>query len=322
MRVLLVKTSSLGDVVHNLPVVSDLVRHFPEVAVDWVVEEGFADIPRLHPAVRRVIPVAVRRWRQQLLQLDTWRQMRGFRQQLRCTPYDLVLDSQGLIKSAMIAGQAALAPNGAICGYSADSAREPLAAHFYDRTFQVAKDLHAVLRNRRLAASAFGIGLAPALDYGIAATPSVATWLPQGDYAVLLTATSRADKEWSEPDWLALGSALIATGLRCVLPAGNPTEQQRAARLTSSLGRAVAAPPMSLAELAGLLSGAALVVGVDTGLVHLAAALNRPTLALFCGSEPQLTGVYAGEQAINLGRRGAPASAHEAVNAALRLLRG
>lgn len=322
MRVLLVKTSSLGDVVHNLPVVSDIVRHIPGVVIDWVVEEGFTDIPRLHPGVRQVIPVAVRRWRQQWLRPATWRQMADFRRQLRQQSYDLVLDTQGLLKSALIARQAALAPNGHRCGQDADSAREPLSARFYDRTFGVARDLHAVERNRRLAAAALGVDvLPPVLDYGIAAAPLAASWLPKGDYAVLLTATSRADKEWPEPDWLALGSALIATGLRCVLPAGSSLERQRTARLTSSLGRAVAAPGMSLAELAGLLSSAAIVVGVDTGLVHLAAALNRPTLALFCASDPELTGVHANERAVNLGRRGGPPSAHDVVVAALRLLR-
>ena len=118
--------------------------------------------------------------------------------------------------------------------------------------------------------------------------------MPAGDYAVLLTATSRADKEWPDDDWLALGMALIATGLRCVLPSGSAAERGRAAALANSLGRAIAAPPMNLAELAGLLAGAALVVGVDTGLAHLAAALKRPTLALYCASDPELTGVLAG----------------------------
>jgi heptosyltransferase-1 len=321
MRILLVKTSSLGDVVHNLPVVSDLARRFPDAAIDWVVEEGFVDIPRLHPAVGRVIPVATRRWRRQLLRPATWHQMAEFRKQLRLETYDLVLDTQGLLKSALIAGQATLAPDGCRWGQDADSAREPLAARFYDKTVRVARDLHAVERNRRLAAAALDSAVEPRLDYGIAAAPLRATWLPKGDYAVLLTATSRTDKEWPEPDWLALGSALIATGLRCVLPAGSALERQRASHLTSSLGRAVTAPAMSLAELAGLLSSAAIVVGVDTGLVHLAAALNRPTLALFCASDPELTGVCVGERAINLGRRGTPPSAHDAVVVALWLLR-
>lgn len=320
MRILLVKTSSLGDVIHNLPVVSDLVRRHPGVIVDWVVEEAFADIPRLHPAVRRVIPVAMRRWRHKLWSPATWRQWRAFRDQLQLESYDLVLDSQGLIKSAVIARQARLAADGRRSGFDAASAREPLAARFYDQHFRVARNQHAVERNRQLAAAAAGTvtGLPP--DYGIAAAPLCADWLPKGGYVVLLTATSRADKEWPEPDWQALGLALIATGLRCVLPAGTANERARAARLVSSLGRAVAAPPMALAELASLLAGAALVIGVDTGLVHLAAALGRPTLALYCGSDPSLTGLHGGTDCVNLGGRGAPPTAHEVVDQALRLL--
>jgi heptosyltransferase-1 len=316
VRILLVKTSSLGDVVHNLPVVSDLARHMPNAEIDWVVEEDFTEIPALHPAVRRVLPVAVRRWRKSLLTPATWREMAAFRQVLRAQRYDAVLDSQGLLKSAAIAAQT----SGKHFGYDRASAREPLAARFYDQALPVAKDLHAVERNRRLAGQAFGYALASAPDYGIVAPPLAADWLPGGDYAVLLTATSRADKEWPEEDWRGLGLALIATGLRCILPAGSATERGRAASLANDLGRASAAPPLKLTELAGLLAGAALVVGVDTGLVHLAAALGRPTLAIYAGSDPQLTGVLAGATAINLGSRGAPPATGAVIGQALRLL--
>lgn len=320
MRILLVKTSSLGDVIHNLPVASDLRRRLPDAAIDWVVEESFAEIPRLHPAVDRVIPVAVRRWRRRLLAAATWREMAEFKRQLRRQAYDLVLDSQGLAKSGLIAAQARLAGGGRRCGYAREAARESLAARFYDEGFLIPRNAHAVERNRWLAAAALGYAPDLPLDYGIAAPALAADWLPKGGYAVLLTATSRDDKLWPEPDWLALGSALAATGLRCVLPGGSPAERQRAGRLANALGRAVAAPAMNLTDLAGLLAGAALVVGVDTGLVHLAAALGRPTLALFCASEPGLTGVHAGERAINLGGCNAPPSARQAVDAALGLL--
>lgn len=319
MQILLVKTSSLGDVVHNLPVVSDLRARLPQAKIDWVVEEGFADLPRLHPGIRNVIPVAWRRWRRHLLSPATWGEMAACRRQLRQCAYDAVLDTQGLLKSALIARQAGLAPQGRRLGFDRGSAREPIAARHYDETFAVAKDLHAVERNRRLAAAAFGYACAGGPDYGIAAPPLSAGWLPRRNYAVLLTATSRADKLWPEEDWQALGLALVATGLQCVLPGGNSDERQRAARLAAKLGRAVAAPPLGLAAMAGLLAGADVVVGVDTGLVHLAAALGRPTLALFCGSDPALTGVHA-DGAVNLGGREAPPSARDVVAAALKLL--
>jgi heptosyltransferase I len=316
MRILLVKTSSLGDVIHNLPVATDLRRRFADAVIDWVVEESFADLPRLHPAVRKIIPVAVRRWRKALLSPATWTEIGAYRRAVTAERYDAVLDTQGLLKSALIAARA----RGQKMGYAADSVREPLAARFYDRTFAIPRNLHAVERNRRLAAAAFGYSVDELpLDYGIAAPPLAAPWLPAGDYAVLLTATSRADKEWPEADWLALGQALITMGMRCVLPAGSAAERERAERLAATLGRAVAAPPLGLTELAGLMAGARIVIGVDTGLTHLAAALDRPTVAIFCGSDPTLTGVFAGARAVNLGGIGKPPGAGEVLAACRKL---
>lgn len=322
MRILLVKTSSLGDVIHNLPVAGDLARRFPGIAIDWVVEAAFAEIPRLHPAIDRIIPVAVRRWRRHLLSPATWREMSAFRESLRAEAYDAVLDTQGLLKSGLMTGQTRLAPGGHRIGYSRQAAREPLAARFYDRTYTLPKNIHAVERNRWLAAVAFGYAEELAslpLDYGIA-VPAPAAATSAAPYAVLLTATSRDDKLWPEGAWLALAAALHGRGLRCVLPAGTDAERERAQRLAGGMADGEAAPPMSLTELAALLSGARLVVGVDTGLVHLAAALGRPTLALFCGSDPDLTGVFAGQDAINLGRRGAAPSPEKTIGAALRLV--
>ena len=299
MRILLIKTSSLGDVVHNLPVVTDLRRKFPEAQIDWIVEEGFREIPRLHPGLNRVIPVALRRWRRALLAPATWREMRSFRAALQAQSHDLVIDTQGLLKSVLIARMA----RGRRCGYSAASAREPLAARFYDAAYDVPKDLHAVERNRRLASLAAGYNASDAADYGVAATPAPPS---AGPSAMLLTATSRDDKLWPEQRWVALGRALHQRGLSCLLPAGSADERARAERLAQAIPAAVALPPMSLTELAGQLAAARVVIGVDTGLVHLAVALGRPTLALFCASDPALTGVCASTPAINLGARGRP----------------
>lgn len=323
--ILLVKTSSLGDVVHNLPVVSDLRANFPNVAIDWVVEEGFAEIPGLHPAVRRVIPVALRRWRKTLLSAASWREMAAFRRDLRRQAYDVVLDTQGLVKSGLIVSQARLAANGhgRRCGYAAEAAREPLAAQFYDAGFAIPKNLHAVERNRGLAAAACAYLPDLPLDYGIAALPLTAAWLPPGPYAVLFTATSRADKQWPDERWLKLAAALAAKSLGCVLPSGTQAEREHAHRLSQGMSLALLAPPLSIADLAGLCSGARLVVGLDTGLTHLAAALGRPTVALFCGSDPLLTGVYAGASApigaCNLGKQGVAPNVESVIAVATEL---
>ncbi|MDR2000928.1 MAG: lipopolysaccharide heptosyltransferase I [Zoogloeaceae bacterium] len=318
MRILLVKTSSLGDVVHNLPVATDIMRRFAGAEIDWAVEESFAELPRLHPAIRRVIPVALRRWRKSLWSPATWREIGDFKRAIKADAYDAVIDTQGLLKSALIAREA----RGPRIGHDRGSAREPVAARFYDRQFAVPRALHAVQRNRLLAAEALGYVPSAEIDYGISARPLTADWLPQGDYAVLLTATSRAEKEWPEADWQTLGKALTAAGLHCVLPSGSARERERATRLAAGLGDCgIAAPALNLTELAGLLAGARVVIGVDTGLIHLAAALGRPAIALYCGSDPALTGVLAGNDAINLGATGAPPKADAVVCQALDSLR-
>ena len=304
-KILLVKTSSLGDVIHALPAVSDVHARFPDASVDWVVEAPFAAIPALHRGVGRVIPVAVRRWRGRLLQHETWREMRAFAAGLRAQRYDAVIDLQGLVKSALIVRMA----QGPRMGYDRRSAREPVAALAYDRTYPVPRTLHAVERNRQLTGHCLGYTPAGEPDYGLYPSPHDLPWLAAPRYAVLLHSTSRDDKLWPEADWIALGRWLQTCGLVCVLPWGSAREQARAQRLAAQLGTAVrVAPPLPLDALAALCAGAALTVGVDTGLTHLAAAVGCPTLALFCRSDPGLTGVYAGAHALNLGDAGAPPS--------------
>lgn len=326
MRILLIKTSSLGDVIHNLPVLSDLASTFPDAIIDWCVEEAFADIVRLHPALHATIPVAIRRWRKGLTQGDVWREIGAFRERVGSEHYDFILDTQGLVKSALIAKAA----RGTRLGYSAAAAREPLAARFYDRTFTIPRNLHAVTRNRWLAAAAFGqsadfLETTP-LDYGIVAPPLALPWLPAAErpYAVLLSATSRDDKLWDEANWIALGRALISQGIAPVLPGGSAPERERAARLASAIAGAIAAPPLNLREAAALLGHARLTVGVDTGLVHLSAALATPTLAIYTATDPALTGALAPDArgfVRNLGGKGAPPTPEQVLAIAALALR-
>lgn len=327
-KILLVKTSSLGDVIHNLPVVGDIRGEFPGAVIDWAVEEAFADIPALHPGVRQVIPVAVRRWRKGLLDAGTWREIGALRRRLRAEPYDFVLDTQGLIKSAAIARLA----RGRCCGYGWASAREPAASLLYGATRPVQKDLHAVTRNRLLAARCLGYEVPEGLDYGIRVPePPLPNpppqggernladrpqWWPARPYIVLLHATSRDDKLWPEASWAALGRDISRLGRVCVLPWGGPEEAARSRRLAGLIADAVVPPRLSLKELAALLAGARAAVGVDTGLSHLAAALRVPVVGIYCATDPGLTGIFPVARAKNVGgRTGAPAP--EAVAAAL-----
>ncbi len=301
-RLLIVKTSSLGDVIHNLPILADIRAHVPEMRFDWVVEEGFADIPALHPAVDNVIPVAIRRWRKKLLAKTTWHEIAALRQRLQQQPYDYILDTQGLLKSALLTRFA----HGEIHGQDRASAREPLARLFYQHTHHVPRGQHAVTRNRQLAAQALGYSApdTPA-DYGIQAPEADPLLRPSHPYVVGLHATSRDSKRWRDDYWITLGKSLATQGYDLLLPWGSPQEQQRAHDIAQAVPQAAVPPKLSLRQLAGLIGQAKAAVGVDTGLSHLAVALGIPTVALFTDTDPTRTGVFAGtSQATNLGGRG------------------
>ena len=317
MRILLVKTSSLGDVVHNLPVVSDVRLVFPEAQIDWCVEETFADIPRLHPAVSEIIPVAVRRWRKSLGQGSTWREIGEFKRHLQANSYDAVLDTQGLLKSALIARLA----RGETLGYAAEVAREPFAARLYDRTYVIPPNAHAVERNRWLAAAALGYPVDLPFNYGIGAPTIEFPWLHGNPYAVLLTATSRDEKLWDETNWIAVAQTLSARGVTPVFPSGSAFERERTERLAATTPGAIVPPRLDLHELAGLLGRASLTIGVDTGLAHLSTALGVPTIALYVATDPALTGVYGPRFARNLGAKGKPPTAEHVLAVAEQELR-
>lgn len=311
--VLLIKTSSMGDVLHNLPVVADIHKHIPDAHIDWVVEESFALLPALHPKVNRVIPVAMRRWRKSL-----WRsrsEMQAVCHDLRARPYDLALDTQGLLKSALITRCASATR----CGFDRSSAREPLASLLYDRTYSIARNLHAVERNRQLAGQALGYSPEGTPDYGIHAPGLVLPWLPSGPYAVLLHATSRDDKLWDEPNWIALGKHLHQAGIRAVLPWGNEKEKARSEHLSLAIPEAINTPRIDLNEAAAMLGHARAVIGVDTGLSHLAAALGVPTIGIYTATDPGLTGLYAGTHAVNLGGAGTPPAVSAVIEALLQV---
>jgi heptosyltransferase I len=276
--------------------VSDAARKIPAAEIDWVVEAPFAGIAAMHPAVRRVIPVRLREWRRRWWRGGTWRELSQFRRTLRTERYDAIVDTQSLLKSALVASWA-LGPRH---GMDRASAREPLAARFYHRAHAVPRGLHAVERNRRLTAEALGLSLQHPLDYGLRAGAASAVQLPE-EYSVLLTMTSRADKLWPEARWIALGRAL---GIATVLPWGSPDERARAERIASAIPHSVIPERMSVEALAAVLGRARNVAGLDSGLTHLAAALGAPTVAIFCGSDPALTGVYGAARAWNVGQAG------------------
>jgi heptosyltransferase-1 len=286
MKVLVVKTSSMGDIIHSFPAIEDARRARPDIVFDWCAEEAFAGIAALHPAVRIVHKVALRRWRKALLDGSTWREAAGLRKGLRAENYDLVIDAQGLLKSALIARQAG-AP---IAGYDRAGAREPSAALFYDQRYSVSRALHAIERTRRL----FGLALdyepdLSRLDSGIVSPGSDVGSGPERS-AFLLHGTSREDKKWPVADWIETARLLVERKMTPIATWANEREHGVAEAIAAAVPQTVLVPKSPLMEIAARLGQAALVIGTDTGLTHLANAYGLPTVAVFLTTKPSLAG--------------------------------
>jgi heptosyltransferase-1 len=311
--ILFIKTSSLGDVIHHMPALSEARRQRPGSTFAWLVEEAYAPLVRLHPAVGEVIPVAWRRWRKSLYVPATLGEVATSLRAMRARRYDEVVDSQGLLRSAVIARVA----RGRRHGYDRASIREPLASVFYDIRHRISRELHAVERNRILSGLALGYTPQGAPDFGLDRSRFRASG-PR--YAVLLHATARPDKEWPQQNWITLGAALARDGLELVLPWGTPAERVRSEQIAAALPGARVPERQPLDAVARLIGGAELVVGVDTGLLHLAAALGVPLVAIFAGSKPHLTAPVGNGRLEVLGAQGAPPSVHAVREAAERLM--
>jgi len=314
--ILFIKTSSLGDVIHHMPALTEARRHRPDARFAWVVEEAFAPLVRLHPAVDETLPVASRRWRGALLRGATWREGRAFVRALRARAYDEVIDTQGLVRSAVISRLA----RGRRQGYDAASIREPLAARFYDVRHQVSRDLHAIERNRTLTGRALDYAPEGDIDFGLDRA-KIAGAADQS-YAVMLHASARTEKLWPEERWIALGRALAARGLHVLVPWGTEIERERSVRIAADIPDARVPDRRPLDEVARLIAGAQFVVGVDTGLLHLAAALRVPLVGIFVGSEPDLTGPMGQGALAIVGRKGALPAPDEVLGALDRLEAG
>jgi heptosyltransferase-1 len=274
-EILFIKTSSMGDVLHHMPAVTDARRRFPQARITWVVDELYAPLARLHPAVDEIVSIAVRRWRKHLHELPTWNEIREATSKLRSRRYDTVIDTQGLVRTALMTKLI----HGTSHGYDSDSIREPFASRFYDVNHRVSWDLHVIARNRTLTGRALGYEPEGAPDYGFDRGLFKSDGAPP--YAILFHATAKKDKEWPEDRWIEVGKALAARGLRVVLPWGNDEERARSERIASQVPNAVVPERKPILEVGKLISGAKLVVGVDTGFLHIAAALGVPAVAVF-----------------------------------------
>ena len=331
LKILIVRVSSLGDVVHNMPMLADLQRHYPGAQIDWVVEEAYAPLVRLNRCVSRVIPFALRRWRRSLLTPTTRAELGQFGRALRERAYDLVFDTQGLLKTALVMRLARLAPGGRRIGLAnatLGSGYEPVSRIFHDISIRVPRQAHAVARARAVATGAFteatGTARAATTADFCLDVPPVSTaadaWLPAVPYAVFFHGTARAAKQWAPAHWIAVGRALAARGMPVLLPWGSAAEELAAQSLAAAIPGARVLPRLPMMDAVLLAQRAALVVGLDSGLTHIAAAFCRPTIELYCDSPRWKTEGNWSAQIINLGDTGQPPAEADVLAAIDRLL--
>lgn len=301
-KILIVRSSSLGDLVFMLPAISDIAKHIPDAQIDWVVEEAFKEIPSWHPAVHRVIPIAHRKWRKAWWSTQARQARAEFKKVIQQTEYDVILDMQALMKSVWVVRQA----KGKVRhGLDWKSARESLASLFYDVKHKVEFWQPAVTRQRLLASLAFGYTYEGEPDFGL---QSFTQGVEIEPYAVIMPSASRDDKLWPEADWHAVFDRLVQAGLRLKLLAGNERESQRAQALIANYEQAEVLPRMSLTQVAHVLAPARIMVGLDSGLTHLSAALGRPTIGIYSASTPVRTPLVGSGFTASLGDRGVPPS--------------
>ncbi len=303
-KILIVKTSSMGDVIHTLPALTDAGLANKNIRFDWVVEKPFAEIPTWHPLVDKVIPVEVRRWRKNPLKAIGSGEMGNFLTNLRLTQYDGILDAQGLMKSALIARLA----KGVRLGLDRRSAWEPTASYLYQKTFSVNPELHAITRVRTLFGKALGYSFdRDHVAYGVDQR-KFKTDPNEPPYVLFLHGTTWETKHWPESYWEALAKQVNQRGLMIKLPWSNDVEKDRANRVAKSCDMAQVLPRLNLAGVAKVIAGSQAVVSVDTGLGHLTAALDVPAVSLYGPTDPDEIGTVGPNQIRLQSNRACPAA--------------
>ena len=324
MKILIIRVSSLGDVLHNMPIVDDLLTRFPDAQIDWVVEEAYTYLVRLRPGIRRIIPFALRRWRKSLTSAATRAEIKAFCRELRADAYDLVLDTQGLMKTGLIMGLARTAPGGRKVGLAngtEGSGYEGMSRLFHDVSVPVPVRTHAVLRGRLVAAAASGYSVTTPPRFGLDVPEGNTSWMPAAPYAVFFHGTAGAGKKWARANWVELAQHLQTLAMPVLLPWGSAAEEAEAQAMAAAMPNATVLPKLTMQEAIILARSARLAVGVDTGLTHIAAAYLTPTVEIYCGSPRWKTEGNWADTIINLGDDRQPPAAAEVWQACQRLLK-
>jgi len=307
-----------------MPMVADIHRHFPGAQIDWVVEEAYTSLVGLNGYVHSIIPIALRRWRKTLFSAATRAEIGAFRRKLRSERYDLVFDTQGLLKTSVVMRMARLAPQGRRIGLAnatEGSGYEPVSRIFHDQSIPVGLRTHAVTRARLVAAGALGYQMEGQPDFALRPPePARWDWMPEQPYVVFFHGTARAAKQWPQDRWIRLGQALAARGMPVLLPWGSAKEQEAARQLAAGIPGAIVLPALPMMQAVALVQQARLVIGLDTGLTHIAAAYGRPTIELYCDSPRWKTEGNWSPSIRNLGDLGKPPAQDEVLQAALDLL--
>jgi heptosyltransferase-1 len=321
MNILLVRVSSMGDVLHNMPIVADIKRHFPDANIDWVVEEGYVSLVRLNPMVRKILPWGLRRWRKSLGKKETRAEISAFFRDLREVEYDYVFDTQGLLKTGILMGAARGKHKIGMANGTEGSGYEGLSRIFHTRSIPIGRRTHAVARGRVIVADALGFKADTPADFGLPEVPASEPrpeWMGEAPYAVFFHGTARDAKKWAAANWIELGRALAP--MPVLLPWGSAKEKAEAEALAAAIPNARVLPKLPMADAVILARRAALAVGVDTGLTHIAAAFSRPVVEIYTDSPRWKTEGNWSPRIINLGDAGSPPGVAEVLAAAKSLL--
>jgi heptosyltransferase I len=277
----------MGDLIHTLPALSDAKKRHPEIRFDWVAEQAFAEIPSWHAAVEDTIPIRLRSFKRQPFSSKVHEETVLALRRLRSRRYEYIIDAQGLIKSAAVG---CLARGDFRAGMDWSSCKEGAASLAYRKRFKIDRNRHAIDRIRELFAKIFEYDYDDIqLDYGLNRR-KFGSFPAKRPYVVFLHGTSAEKKLWNNVEWIQLARFADETDFDVLLPWGNSEERLRAETLASTGRNLTVLPSMGLTEMAGVLAGARGVVGVDTGLSHLAAALGTPATTLYLATSPWLTG--------------------------------